>query len=131
MFNIIQASTKISNSESGNPIFSNLLVQWLEDSYITSKIELSLDEITESSLILSMFNNAIKYSNTSYFRLLKNIDFEEVKSLIVGLNAEAINRLSSKRNENRALEKLQKLEKYTTNLTTLAKEGKIDLFMPR
>jgi type VI secretion system protein VasG len=126
MFNIIQASTKISNSESGNPIFSNLLVQWLEDSYITSKIELSLDEITESSLILSMFNNAIKYSNTSYFRLLKNIDFEEVKSLIVGLNAEAINRLSSKRNENRALEKTSELEKYTTNLTTLAKEGKID-----
>lgn len=126
MFNIIQASTKISNSESGNPIFSNLLVQWLEDSYITSKIELSLDEITESSLILSMFNNAIKYSNTSYFRLLKNIDFEEVKSLIVGLNAEAINRLSSKRNENRALEKTSELEKYTTNLTILAKEGKID-----
>jgi type VI secretion system protein VasG len=126
MFNIIQASTKISNSESGNPIFSNLLVQWLEDSYITSKVELSLDEITESSLILSMFNNAIRYSNTSYFRLLKNIDFEEVKSLIVGLNAEAINRLSSKRNENRALEKTSELEKYTTNLTTLAKEGKID-----
>ncbi|WP_119173262.1 type VI secretion system ATPase TssH [Halarcobacter anaerophilus] len=126
MFNIIQASTKISNSESGNPIFSNLLVQWLEDSYITSKVELSLDEITESSLILSMFNNAIRYSNTSYFRLLKNIDFEEVKSLIVGLNAEVINRLSSKRNENRALEKTSELEKYTTNLTTLAKEGKID-----
>lgn len=126
VFNEIQASLKQSISESGNPIFSNILVQWLEDSYITSKVTLSLDEITESSLILSMFNNGIKYSNTAYFKYLKDIDFEEAKDLIIGLNDEAINRLSSSNSTKKALEKTNELEKYTTNLTTLAKEGKID-----
>ncbi|QKF81487.1 type VI secretion system ATPase TssH [Halarcobacter ebronensis] len=126
VFNSVQSSLKLSNTESGNPIFSILLIQWLEDSYLTTKVTLELTEITESSLILSLFDNAIKYSNTAYFKLLKDIDFEEVKGLIIGLNSEAIKKTSSKNGTKKALEKGSELEKYTTNLTILAKEGKID-----
>lgn len=127
IFNVIQSSAKSSSTESNNPIFSKLLVQWLEDSYLTSKISLSLDEITESALILSLFDNAIRYSNTAYFKFLNKIDFEEVKQLIIGLNEEAINKLSSEKSVNKALNKARsELETYTTNLTNLAKDGKID-----
>ena len=127
IFNVIQSSAKSSSTESNNPIFSKLLVQWLEDSYLTSKISLSLHEITESALILSLFDNAIRYSNTAYFKFLNKIDFEEVKQLIIGLNEEAISKLSSEKSINKALNKdATELEKYTTNLTDLAQEGKID-----
>lgn len=127
IFNVIQSSAKSSSTESNNPIFSKLLVQWLEDSYLTSKISLSLHEITESALILSLFDNAIRYSNTAYFKFLNKIDFEEVKQLIIGLNEEAISKLSSEKSINKALNKdVTELEKYTTNLTDLAQEGKID-----
>eukprot|EP01029_Cantina_marsupialis_P020139 TRINITY_DN469_c0_g1_i1.p1 TRINITY_DN469_c0_g1~~TRINITY_DN469_c0_g1_i1.p1 ORF type:complete len:745 (-),score=151.77 TRINITY_DN469_c0_g1_i1:48-2282(-) len=131
VFNAVQASTKQSSTESGNPIFSNILVQWLEDSYLTSKVSLSLNEITESSLILSLFDNGIKYSNTAYFKHLKQIDFEEVKSLIIGLNDEAIDKISSQNGTEKKVQKGSELEKYTTNLTSLAKEGKIDLVLCR
>ena len=127
IFNVIQSSAKSSSTESNNPIFSKLLVQWLEDSYLTSKISLSLHEITESALILSLFDNAIRYSNTAYFKFLNKIDFEEVKQLIIGLNEEAISKLSSEKSINKALNKdVTELKKYTTNLTDLAQEGKID-----
>ncbi len=126
IYNVIQTSTKLSTTESGNPIFSNILVQWLEESYLISKVTLSLNEITESSLILSLFDNGIKYSNTSYFKLLKDINFDEVKSLIIGLNDEAINKITSLNETKKEIRKGSELDKYTTNLTSLAKEGKID-----
>lgn len=126
VFNAVQSSTKLSSSESSNPIFSNILIQWLEDSYIATKLILSQKEISESSMILSLFDNAIKYSNTSYFKLLKEIDFNEVKELLIGLNEEAINKIGSEFKNSSSVQKDSELEKYTTNLTNLAKEGKID-----
>lgn len=126
VFNAVQSSTRVSSSESSNPIFSNILIQWLEDSYIATKIILSQKEISESSMILSLFDNAIKYSNTSYFKLLKGIDFNEVKELLIGLNEKATNKIGSEFKNSSSVQKDSELEKYTTNLTNLAREGKID-----
>ena len=126
LYNTLQTSAKLSSSESTNPIFSSILVQWLEESYITSKVTLTLNEITESSLILSLLENGIKYSNTAYFKFLKDINYEEAKDLILGLNDQAIKKLSSNSNKTNSIQKHNELEKYTTNLTALAKEGKID-----
>ena len=126
VFNAVQSSTRVSSSESSNPIFSNILIQWLEDSYIATKLILSQKEISESSMILSLFDNAIKYSNTSYFKLLKEIDFNEVKELLIGLNEEATNKIGSEFKNSSSVQKDSELEKYTTNLTNLAREGKID-----
>lgn len=127
VFNAIQAGAKMSTTESTNPIFSKLLVNWLEDSFLTAKVSLSQDEITESALVLSLFDNSIKYSNTSYFKELNKIDFKEAKDLIIGLNKEMINKISSLNSSNKVLDKDNlELDKYTTDLTQLAKEGKID-----
>ncbi|MGB5918934.1 type VI secretion system ATPase TssH [Arcobacter sp.] len=120
MYNLLQMSTKITNTESTNPIFSTILVQWLEEAFYTSKMSLALSEITESSLILSLFDNSVKYSNTSYFKLMKNINTNELKELILGLNEKKRKRTSTQKTET------NELDKYTTNLTKLAKEGKID-----
>ncbi|WP_143145155.1 type VI secretion system ATPase TssH [Arcobacter sp. LA11] len=126
VFNTLQASTKLTATESTNPIFSTLLVQWLEESYVIARVSLASNEISESALILSLFDNEIKYGNTAYFKLLRNIKFEEAKELIIGLNDQAIEKLSSENNNNKKVSQGSELEKYTTNLTNLAKEGKID-----
>ena len=120
MHNQLQKSSKTTNTESTNPIFSTMLVQWLEEAFYTSKMSLALNKITESSLILSLFDNSVKYSNTSYFKLIKNINTNELKELILGLN--------EKKRKNTTKQKIEtnELDKYTTNLTKLAKEGKID-----
>lgn len=126
VFNTLQASTKVASTESTNPIFSTLLVQWLEESYVIARVSLASNEISESSLILSLFDNEIKYGNTAYFKLLRSIKVEEAKELIIGLNEQVIEKLSSDNNSNKKVSQGSELEKYTTNLTNLAKEGKID-----
>lgn len=122
LFNILESSSKITNTESTNPIFSNLLIQWLEESYLLSILLWSLKEISQSSMILSLLENLAKYSNTKYFKFLENIKFDEAQNLICGL---------TEQNQKEVLPNIQiqvtsELEKYTTNLTNLAKEGKID-----
>ncbi len=124
VFNTIQASSKSTMTESTNPIFSTLLVQWLEEAYVLARVTLASTDISESALILSLFDNAIKYSNTAYFKLLNNINFEEAKELIIGLNEQVIDKLE--KNGNKKVTAGSELERYTSNLTNLAKEGKID-----
>lgn len=118
------AGLKLSSSESSSPVFSSSLVSFLEDAYMISKINLDLEFITTAALLLSLFDNSIKYSNTAYFKLLQNIPITEVKSLIKGLNKEA--KIEHKKLDNKYNEKFSELEKYTTNLTTMAKNGEID-----
>lgn len=122
LFNVIESSSKIANSESTNPIFSSLLIQWLEESYMLSIMFWSSKEISESSMILSFLENLAKYSNTKYFKFLEPIKFDEAKDLICGLNEEAIKKMPS----NNKIQVTTELEKYTTNITNLAKDGKID-----
>ncbi len=122
LFNVIESSSKLTSSESNNPIFSNLLIQWLEESYLLSVLTLSSKEISESSMILSLIENFGKYSNTKYFKFLENIKFDEAKNLILGLNEYATKKITS----NNKIQVTTELEKYTANLTNLAKEGKID-----
>ena len=122
LFNILESSSKITNTESTNPIFSNLLIQWLEESYLLSILLWSLKEISESSMILSFLENLAKYSNTKYFKFLENIKFDEAKDLIYGLKEKGQKEILL----NNKIQITSELEKYTTNLTNLAKEGKID-----
>lgn len=122
LIKVIQKEVKISISESNSPIFSTILVNWLEDSYSYAKLILNQNEITQSSMILSLFENSIKYSNTKYFKIFEEIDVEELKSLIEGLNEKPIENKTSNENSNIKSE----IEKYTTDLTQLAKENRID-----
>ncbi|WP_404317428.1 type VI secretion system ATPase TssH [Malaciobacter canalis] len=122
LIKVIQKEVKISISESNSPIFSTILVNWLEDSYSYAKLILNQNEITQSSMILSLFENSIKYSNTKYFKIFEKIDIKELKELIEGLNEQAIEIKTSNENSNTKSE----IEKYTTDLTQLAKDNKID-----
>lgn len=123
LFNVIESSSKMTVTESNNPIFSNLLIKWLEESYLLSVLQLSQKEVSESSMILSFIENFSKYLNTKYFKFLEHIKFNEAKELIFGLNEEALKKLDVKGSK---LKITSELEKFTTNLTNLAKEGKID-----
>lgn len=117
---------KISSSESSSPVFSSALISFLEDAFYISKMNLDLSYITAASLILSLFENSLKYLHTKYFILLKDISFDEVKALLKGLNEGA----KTQENQNKTKQANKKvesdLEKYTTNLTTMAKNNEID-----
>ena len=125
MQEVLEHSVRQSMSESANPVLSPLLIRWLEDAYVLAHVKLESGEIDESALILSLFENASRYANTAYFKLISKIPYEELSSLISGLREEALEAAgdaAAQRSSDGSVE----LEKYTTNLTQLAKEGKID-----
>ncbi|WP_324172459.1 type VI secretion system ATPase TssH [Sulfurimonas sp.] len=120
----LQHGVKISSSESASPVLSPLLITWLEDAYIISHVTLEVLEISETALILSIFDNASRYANTSYFKLFADVSIKEVKSLLEGLNSAAIEKITATQKGNLSI--ANELEKYTTNLTQQAMDGKID-----
>ena len=121
----LEHGVRQSMSESANPVLSPLLISWLEDAYVLAHVKLESGEIDESALILSLFDNASRYANTAYFKLMAKIPYEELSSLISGLREEALEAAPSAAIQGGSQEGVE-LEKYTTNLTQMAKEGKID-----
>ena len=120
-----------TQSESANPVFSKQLIDWLESAYLCSKIDLDLKEITEVALFYAFFKESIKYYNTSYFKPFADIDIAELLNLIKGLAEEEQEFTTKSSSPNQSSSSISEFEKYTTNLTELAKEGKIDPVLAR
>ena len=122
-----------AKSESRNPVFSTPLVTWLENTYLTSKVELGLENINEVSLFYTMFEDQNQYISTKYFALFNDISSEDVLALLKGLLDEA--KLSVKTQQtnmkNTKGSDTSELQEYTVDLTQDAKDGKIDPVLSR
>ncbi len=118
-----------SYSESSNPVFSSSLIRLIENGYLLNKLELGLDEISEITLIYSMFEYSDYYLSTEYFSLFAEISPSDVTALLKGFlqNAYATASTASQTTSKDGTE----LEKYTVDLTEAAKEGKIDPVLSR
>lgn len=124
LINILENSSK-SITESNNPIFSTAFINFLEETYYTAIVEFSSKLINEESIVLSLLENLFKYSNTKYFEFFKKIDKEEAKNLIKSLKLKNIVSNESSKSINK------EIEKYTTNLTQLARDNKLDMVLCR
>lgn len=114
-------AVKTGVTESSSPVFSPLLITWIEDAYIVAQMTLESMYISERALLLAIFQNAGRYSRTEYFKLFKKIPEKEVQLLLEGLSEEVI-----EKSKNQSLSKSSELERYTVNLTALAEQGEID-----
>lgn len=131
MFEALEKGLKLGLiSESSNPVFSSALIQWIENTYLLNKLELGLDEITDLSLIYSLFENSDQYITTNYFVLFGEISSAEVTSLLMGFLETADSYMHEKQH-NVSTPQTNELEKYTIDLTQLAREGKIDPVLSR
>jgi type VI secretion system protein VasG len=126
MMKALQLGLKMGVSESSSPIFSSALIGWLEDAYKYAKLEADRDEIDESALLIALLDNGMRYAATTYYQLLKDIDAQEAKTLMEGLAQEAFSMRKSDRFGALPNENDVELEKYTTDLTQLAEDNKID-----
>ena len=127
-----KSSQSAAQSESANPVFSKQIIEWIEDAYMQSKLEFELKTITQEVLFYSLFQNSVKYSNTSYFKFFETVKIDELLELLKGLISEEIELKSSTSSSKRADNaKSSEVEKYTVNLTELAREGKIDPVLAR
>ena len=113
-------------SESASPVFSKLLVDLIEAAYLESKIEFGVEEISQALLLYSLFKNSRTYAMTAYFKVFDDVELEELLILLEGFIKEKHGTEVSSSSTSTRSEGSSELEKYTVNLTNLAKEGKID-----
>ncbi|MBL4829773.1 MAG: type VI secretion system ATPase TssH [Aliivibrio sp.] len=116
----LQHSRKVSNNESTHPVLSPALIEWLQESYLHSTLELNLHEILSAGMLLTLLNNPGKYGHTPYYVLLSNIPCDKLKQQVAGLIEVSQQPNESENNLN------EMLEAYTTNYTQLARDNKID-----
>ena len=116
----LQHGRKSTSSESNHPVLSTALIEWLQESYLYSMLEMQLSEILAANLLLTLLTHPNKYGHTPYYRELSVIPATSLKQQVEGL----INSAEQKKWTNN--EHQSALESYTTNYTQLAKEKKID-----
>ncbi len=127
---LTEGTKQSSGGESGNPIFSSVLIKWFENSYMLNKLDLDLDLISEISLLYTMFEYSDHYLSTDYFSLFYHTDSKEITTLLKGLLHEK-KTYSSKQNPSKTDSGVSELEKYTEDLTEAAKNGKVDPVLSR
>lgn len=130
MEKLLTGKTRIGQlSESTNPVFSTVLIDWIESTFLLSKLELGLDKITELSLMYALFEHSNKYIATEYFSVFTSLSPKKVTLLLKGFlehsETEPLNI------EKRKVTQTNELDKYTIDLTESAKEGKIDPVLSR
>jgi len=118
---------KAGVSESVSPVFSKQPVNLSELAYLESKVEFSMQEVTQSMLLYALFKNSRTYGMTAYFQFFDAVESEELLKLLEGFikeEHEGETAIPSSKKQGAVGE--TELRKYTINLTNLAKEGKID-----
>lgn len=116
----LQHGRKSTVSESNHPVLSTALIEWLQESYLYSMLEMKLSEVLAANLLLTLLSHPNKYGHTPYYRELSVIPASSLKQQVEGLID------SVTQNEHTNHEHQSALEAYTTNYTQLAKEDKID-----
>lgn len=130
MEKLLTGKTRIGQlSESTNPVFSTVLIDWIESTFLLSKLELGLDKITELSLMYALFEHSNKYIATEYFSVFTSLSPKKVTLLLKGFLEHS--ETESLNIEKRKVTQTNELDKYTIDLTESAKEGKIDPVLSR
>ena len=106
-------------TESRNPVFSSMLVSWLEEAYFIAKLHLQQASVSCIALILAIVDHPEKYARTCYGQFFSDIPREQLMALLDGLQMEALSSLPMNATD-------PVLKQYTKNYTELARNGKLD-----
>jgi len=103
-------------SESRSPVFSQALVQWLQQALVVAHLELQETDVGHGALLLALLRHPLQHAGSGYQRLLNRLDTQRVLDCVLGQAPE--------RAVVRGGESL--LERFTHDLTRQAHEGRID-----
>src|SRR5690606_30928226 len=106
------------HSESRNPVFSNELVQWLQDALLAASLELGRSQVDQAALILALLRNPLRYAGSSYQPLLAKLNAERLREFALAQQLPQSNRAAPSSESN--------LQRFTHNFTQQARDGKLD-----
>lgn len=131
---VVQLQQEIESLRSGNPgrpVFSPVLINWLEEAWMFSSLELNLAEIRSGALLAVLANKPMRYG-VHYLDGLEKLSLEGIRKefgnvMYVSAEKSASQGAGNGGNDYRnSSSGTSALEKYTTNFTERAKSGAID-----
>lgn len=119
----LQQTRMGSHREERSPVFSADLVQWLQEGFMLSTLELKLEKVLEGALLLALLNNPSRHAHRPCFTVLADIPKEKLRQLLIGL-------LDEQTNQTQPLTD-GALGQFTTDFTAQARAGHIDPVLGR
>jgi len=106
-------------TESRNPVFSALLVSWLEEALLVAKLQLQVPTISSLALLLAILDHPEKYGRTCYGQFFSDIPRDRLMALMDGL-------LATAKSQQPAAHEQTVLQQFTKNYTQQARDGQLD-----
>ncbi|GEM75149.1 type VI secretion system ATPase TssH [Vibrio sagamiensis] len=119
----------LDTSAKGNgskPVFSALLIEWLQESWLVSSLDLSETQIRSGALLLTLVSNPLRYGQHGYASILESVNQDSLKRNFKELTSQSIESQASSTETTKAREEGSALSKFTTDFTGKARKGEID-----
>ncbi len=122
----MQAAQDLRSGNTAHPVFSPLLIDWLQETWLLCSLKLKIDHITNGSLILSLISNPNRFGRMPYFDLLEAVSSEKLFNLLQGAIEEHHNVSENSQFQITSSVDSSALDKYTIDFTLQARNGDID-----
>ena len=110
----------------GKPVFSALLIEWLQESWLVSSLDLSETKIRTGALVLTLVSNPLRYGQHGYASILESVNPDSLKRNFAELTSQSLEAREATSEKTQAREEGSALSKFTTDFTGKARKGEID-----
>lgn len=129
--NLLRQSVRstLDTNAKGNgskPVFSALLIEWLQESWLVSSLDLSETQIRSGALLLTLVSNPLRYGQHGYANILEAVNPDSLKRNFAELTSHSIEAQVATSEKTQAREDGSALSKFTTDFTGKARKGEID-----
>lgn len=129
--NLLRQSVRstLDTNAKGNgskPVFSALLIEWLQESWLVSSLDLSETQIRSGALLLTLVSNPLRYGQHGYASILEAVTPDSLKRNFAELTSHSIEAQVATSEKTQAREDGSALSKFTTDFTGKARKGEID-----
>ncbi len=129
--NLLRQSVRstLDTAAKGNgskPVFSALLIEWLQESWLVSSLDLSETQIRSGALLLTLVSNPLRYGQHGYASILEAVNPDSLKRNFAELTSHSIEAQVATSEKTQAREDGSALSKFTTDFTGKARKGEID-----
>ncbi|EJU9537086.1 type VI secretion system ATPase TssH [Vibrio alginolyticus] len=129
--NLLRQSVRstLDTNAKGNgskPVFSALLIEWLQESWLVSSLDLSETQIRSGALLLTLVSNPLRYGQHGYASILEAVNPDSLKRNFAELTSHSIEAQVATSEKTQAREDGSALSKFTTDFTGKACKGEID-----
>ncbi len=129
--NLLRQSVRstLDTNAKGNgskPVFSALLIEWLQESWLVSSLDLSETQIRTGALLLTLVSNPLRYGQHGYASILEAVNPDSLKRNFAELTSHSIEAQVATSEKTQAREDGSALSKFTTDFTGKARKGEID-----